>query len=571
MDRRGPLPPPWTAEDRAAFHHLVSRYGAPELLALLRPRTAPPPLCVFCPVGPEVRAPNAPADATQDAPDPALLSRANVLRTDAARLDGTVSRVSLISSASSGSVFSDVSSAAGSAGPDAERRPAGFHHPGDGHHRRAAGRAASRPPTSASRSSTSAGTPRDGPFECPFCAEAGISRSIARKSDLKRHFLQFHHANARWTCSLPGCGLTFDWKSAYELHLKDVHRGVHRDDPGVETCPQVVFACGFSSCKQVYEARCDVDAGAKATEYFAHVAGHFHSGDPHQRWSYTDRLRNLMRQAKVDEAWKSRVRGHGPNDRLKWHPQSSSTLRKMLETRHFPDIHLLVRWAVILGSAPHSALPPEGPELPRKLAVPERRHCYMVAFDHFCEEPSDAPDPGAEGGLLRRHGDVFGNSRPAFSSPPTPGAHESSGLHAVDFGGTHRLGLYLAPEGEVPDTVAALSPSFPPGLAMPPASEALEGVGDASVPVMAGSQHPLSCYHGYSQTSMADLPSARDVIADIDRKLLSKSQSPDDVFHGGTLLPYAGHHGPLAQVDDADLTFDVEMTDSCPPYFYLVS
>lgn len=254
-------------------------------------------------------------------------------------------------------------------------------------------------------------------LECPFCAEYGISCRASRRSDLMRHFQFFHHTNKQWTCTLTHCGMKFDWRSAYEGHVKEVHKGaepVH--DNWVEICPQVVFACGFKNCKRGYETKSDVDADEKADEYFAHVVKHVEAGG--SNWSYTVRLRHLMRQAQVGEEWKRRTRHL--DLQLEWQVQTSATLRKMLETRHIPDISLLVDWALHLGS-PLARGPGkragEWSDPPAGLVVPQRRTCPMAARGHVVEDISDASKPEEEGApsgeTAQQYGDTQNTKAPA--------------------------------------------------------------------------------------------------------------------------------------------------------------
>lgn len=224
-------------------------------------------------------------------------------------------------------------------------------------------------------------SPRKPSFECPFCWELKIPTSISRKADLKRHFKQFHQNNAQWICQERGCSMAFDWKSAFEAHLKENHGNTQHpsDSHQVKLCPQVVFACGFSNCRLVFEAACDDDAEKKAQEYFNHVANHFDDNLTHRNWSFSVRIRNLMRQAAVEQHWKDRKKA--AQDPM-WQPHTSSVVKKILETRHFTDIALLVQWVVHLGSfaynQPHSPLP----KLPAELRLPVKDNCALILDGH---------------------------------------------------------------------------------------------------------------------------------------------------------------------------------------------
>lgn len=225
-------------------------------------------------------------------------------------------------------------------------------------------------------------SPRKPSFECPFCWELKIPTSISRKADLKRHFKQFHQNNAQWICQERGCSMAYDWKSAFEAHLKEAHGNTQHpsDSHQVKLCPQVVFACGFSNCRLIFEATSDDDAEKKAQEYFNHVANHFDDNLTHRNWSHSVRIRNLMRQTAVEAHWKDRKKG--PADPV-WQPHTSSVVRKILETRHFTDIALLVQWVVNLGSfafsQPHSPIP----KLPAELRLPVKENCTLPIAGHL--------------------------------------------------------------------------------------------------------------------------------------------------------------------------------------------
>ncbi len=197
-------------------------------------------------------------------------------------------------------------------------------------------------------------------LQCPFCIEFEIDRPIGRKPDLKRHF-KTHATDAQWICKLGvggGCNFSFDFRAAYEQHIKQDHDGPRDPDARVNLCQQVVFACGFDRCREVFEAASDRDAPAKRSQYFEHVLTHV-SNPSHGKWSYSRRIRNLLHQRLVSAAWKER--GRGNEQELSWQPQSSGILRKMLECRHIADVPMLCKYAVLLGmrrDAEAPAVPP---------------------------------------------------------------------------------------------------------------------------------------------------------------------------------------------------------------------
>lgn len=239
-------------------------------------------------------------------------------------------------------------------------------------------------------------------LQCPFCTEYGIGQWIGRKPDLKRHFNKIHASNAQWTCRLGGgCNLTFDFHTAYDAHVKKEHGGVKDPDAKVNLCQQVIWACGFETCREVFEAKTD-DHGPKVmNNYFEHVLGHVVSSAC-GRWSYTRRMRNMLHQELVRHAWKDCDKG--PHDDLVWQPQSSSTLRKMLETRHVNDAMLLCKYAVLLGSGhPTPTIPP------MQFSAPLLNTCKIVSPSH---DPRHDARFSKGGGLLN-----FGRKS---SKPSTP-------------------------------------------------------------------------------------------------------------------------------------------------------
>lgn len=241
---------------------------------------------------------------------------------------------------------------------------------------------------------------------CPFCAEAGIANPFTRKYDLKRHFTTYHGNEKLWRCPEPDCGITSDFKAAFEIHTKTEHpQGQYSaKDSTLELLPQLVFACGFSDCKTVFEATGPDDAKKTAKKFFEHVASAVvkYATDgppaPDSDWNYSVRFRNLMRQDAVDRSWKERPKGH----RLVWQPHTSYVLRKILETRHFSDILLLVQWAMNLGLSssdpsspilnlpPNLSLPIKGQVISMVLSYPRSGH-GSDAHSHIPTESLDNP------------------------------------------------------------------------------------------------------------------------------------------------------------------------------------
>lgn len=185
--------------------------------------------------------------------------------------------------------------------------------------------------------------------------------------------------NAQWYCRQRGCGKGFDWQTVYKTHLKHAHGGSRMalDEARVDLCPQTVFACGFENCTQVLESPSDAEAGSTFKEYVAHVVKHLDEGSNSGEWSYSTRIRNLMRQSGALAAWGSSSWPESERNLLTWEPQTSGILRKRLETRHLGDLHMLIQYAIALASDPESVRkPPEG------LVVPVRSDCRMHLPGH---------------------------------------------------------------------------------------------------------------------------------------------------------------------------------------------
>lgn len=316
-------------------------------------------------------------------------------------------------------------------------------------------------------------------LQCPFCTEYGIGQWIGRKPDLKRHFNKIHASNAQWTCKLGGgCSLTFDFHTAYDSHVKREHGGVKDPDAKVNLCQQVVWACGFETCREVFEAKSDEHGPKVMNNYFEHVLAHVVS-PACGRWSYSRRMRNLLHQGLVQHAWKDCDKGL--HDELVWQPQSSSVLRKMLETRHIGDAMLLCRYAVLLGSG-H----PAPTTLPAQFSAPVLNTCKIESPSH---DPRRDTRSSKGGGLLN-----FGR-KSSKSSAPRPsgritGSQPKRSLNAL-------RSPIPQPASLMP--VSALR-SLPP--AVPPMSSILR-----SPPPVSGQQQHHQHYHGsrISSSSVMDM------------------------------------------------------------------
>ena len=227
--------------------------------------------------------------------------------------------------------------------------------------------------------STTSAAKQKGTFMCGFCKEEGIQKTCTRKNDLKRHIEDFHNMNAQWFCRQRGCQMVFDWQTAYKTHLKHAHGGsrMSLDEAKVNLCPQTVFACGFENCAQVYEAPSDDDAPSTFKDFVAHVVKHFDEGANSGEWTYSARIRNLLRQSGVMRAWNNSSWPEAERNQLCWLPQISGILRKRLETRHIGDLQLLIQYAVALGSSP-----PTVQKFREDFVVPVKNDCRMYIHGH---------------------------------------------------------------------------------------------------------------------------------------------------------------------------------------------
>jgi hypothetical protein len=236
----------------------------------------------------------------------------------------------------------------------------------------------------------SGGPKQKGTFMCGFCKEEGIQKTCTRKNDLKRHIEDFHNMNAQWFCRHRGCQMVFDWQTAYKTHLKQSHGGsrMSLDDAKVDLCPQTVFACGFDTCTAVLEAPADDDAAATFKEFVAHVVKHFDETAAAGEWTYSARIRNLLRQTGVSRAWNNSSWPEADRDRLTWHPQTSGVLRKRLETRHIGDLQVLIKNAILTGSNP-AAVHKFGDDF----GTPVRDTCQLMIPGHKIRAPSAGPGP----------------------------------------------------------------------------------------------------------------------------------------------------------------------------------
>jgi len=346
-------------------------------------------------------------------------------------------------------------------------------------------------------------------LRCPFCAEMGIDMRIGRKPDLRRHFVNFHGTNHFWLCQLTfsgGCGMGFDLKAAYEAHVRQLHGGVKFSDAKVNLCQQVVFACGFESCREVFEADTDAQGPTMQKDYMAHVLAHLVQGPP-SPWSYSRRMRNLLRQRLTKELW-------APWDRnyLVWDPQSSKTLQKMLECRHLVDAATLCKYAALSGSKPSAPpVPPPGFGVPLLNTCADA--CHNARADKRFSLPFVRPLPSSKSHHLL-HG-IAGHMAPkALRSVPSTSTLSSFASNPGTLYHNPASSQASLPDFDVPGQpltgflidnhhVHHHNPTCEPGLLQ--ASQHPQHDHD-------GLSHPLQLFSGYE--ALGELPSQEQVVGD---------------------------------------------------------
>ncbi|KAL7922782.1 hypothetical protein ACQKWADRAFT_69040 [Trichoderma austrokoningii] len=191
-------------------------------------------------------------------------------------------------------------------------------------------------------------------YTCGFCNEYGIYKRLARPSDLKRHLESTHHTNNLWVCPRANCRRVFQWLGAFKEHARYHHKARIRicDAEVITLCPQTVFACGYEGCNRVYEALSGLEASPARDKFIAHVVNHLQNPveRPGASWTFTFRMRNLLSQSRLSDAWPPPSLSYEQNLGLNWDARSGSVLQKLLETRHLGDPSSLIRNTIALGS-----------------------------------------------------------------------------------------------------------------------------------------------------------------------------------------------------------------------------
>ena len=286
-----------------------------------------------------------------------------------------------------------------------------------------------------------------GIFECGFCKEENLLKTCTRKNDLKRHIEDFHNMNAQWHCRQRGCGMVFDWQTVYKTHLKHAHGGSRMalDDAKITLCPQTIFACGFDNCFQVFEAPSDAEISETFKEYVAHVIKHLDEGSNSGDWSYSTRIRNLMRQSGVLRSWTNSSWPESERNRLTWDTQTSNVLRKRLETRHLGDLRLLVQYAIALGSNPAGVQ-----DFHDTFTLPIQDKCQMQISGHANNMGMQAapPQPSRQGQPQPQpqpqpHPPQQASEQDPFSFKISRGAGSNPNPHLANYYATQRHQMFV--------------------------------------------------------------------------------------------------------------------------------
>ncbi|KAL7784562.1 hypothetical protein V8C37DRAFT_413329 [Trichoderma ceciliae] len=224
-------------------------------------------------------------------------------------------------------------------------------------------------------------------YACGLCIEQDLNTKFSRKNDLKRHLERKHHTNNLWICSQSDCSKVFQWLGAYKDHIRSCHAGsgIRIWEAKVVTlCPQTVFACGFEGCVKVFEAPSGLETAPTKKKFINHIINHFRFMKGSKEWTFTFRIRNLLRQVDLINVWPPPTLSLEERVHLQWDAQTGSVLQKLLETRHLGDIESLIQNIVALGSNPSK----EVQLAQANIAVPVLGECLADTCVHRNDELS---------------------------------------------------------------------------------------------------------------------------------------------------------------------------------------
>ncbi|KAF2264107.1 hypothetical protein CC78DRAFT_617137 [Lojkania enalia] len=183
-----------------------------------------------------------------------------------------------------------------------------------------------------------------GRFHCPLCLELDVRVSFNAKHDSKRHLHNFHEAKFEWFCS--SCSEFFDRDRDFRKHFRKCHHGQLLPQNNRHSVPdKCVYACGFTDCRWItYNFK----------DWWDHVARCMKE-KPVKEWSYTWRMRNLLRHPRIAPTWKH-IRSHWCESRgidtskLQWDPKITRSIRQQLESHVFEStLEELLEKLLVLG------------------------------------------------------------------------------------------------------------------------------------------------------------------------------------------------------------------------------
>ena len=318
--------------------------------------------------------------------------------------------------------------------------------------------------------------------------------------------------------------MVFDWQSAYESHMKRAHPDADKtivlsSSEAMEVCrTQVVFACGFNTCRKVFEVASG-DAGgdrgsggggdpaATAKDYFHHVANHFQDGTSTEEWHYSRRIRNLLHQSGIRDAWKALKPRYGAAPPLQWQPHNSTVLRKKLECGEAEDPKAIVQLAVMLGSQPYNS--PDSPLLDSARMTAEDYGTPRL-LESAVSRQQQWQRQQTSGSLKSEHSSShkpLGGSLPSQRTPTVPSipgtAHvHSHHRHHPEIGHQHMPGMggSGAAAMAAADTVGTTTHPLSYRQAQNPAA--------SSTPYDWAAAHPLYQFPGLSTAGMGEFSSA---------------------------------------------------------------
>lgn len=179
-------------------------------------------------------------------------------------------------------------------------------------------------------------------YECVLCLESKAPgfpldtddpSRVDSIGDVRRHLGRYHLNFSQSRC-LGGCNKIFNWQRAFAIHDCDGSTGIggkFNTKYSVLAYNQVVFACGFRGCGQVFDGSTRRSMREVKQGYLNHIRLHYKEpGFAEEHWSFTTRFRNLLRHRFPERT----VQGL-PQD-LVWELESSHHLLARLETRRLP-------------------------------------------------------------------------------------------------------------------------------------------------------------------------------------------------------------------------------------------